>query len=455
MIACPGCGANLTFDISSQQMKCGYCGNIYDPYRFDNMEKDADESLVFDVWVYNCPQCGAELMTTDETDATAFCPYCGNTSLLMDKMRKAKRPSYIIPFQITKEECKAAYLREAKKAVFTPSEYKKEELIDSFRGIYMPYWSFRVEQQGEAHIEAESPSSRDGDYVVTDHYDIRAQIDTVYDGITHDASRAFDDEISECLSPFDAHKRVPFTPGFLSGFYADVADEDPGKYEKRVKEYTELETARKLLEDNGVRATTSDLMLKGVSNVQVPSEIGSVYRVFYPVWFMSYRNGNNITYATVNGQTGKVVADFPISTSRFILAALLAALAFFIPLNFFFTLKPGAALAVTTLLLVIGMIMTRRENRKLLDRLEGTQRETILGKISSIQALSTILSVGCVILAAFILVTNPVRNKDYYIPCFIEAAVLFLTIFMNFLVQKKLATRRPPQFNKKGGNDNA
>ncbi len=55
MIACPGCGANLTFDISSQQMKCGYCGNIYDPYRFDNMEKDADESLVFDVWVYNCP----------------------------------------------------------------------------------------------------------------------------------------------------------------------------------------------------------------------------------------------------------------------------------------------------------------------------------------------------------------------------------------------------------------
>ncbi|MBQ1641873.1 MAG: hypothetical protein II104_02355, partial [Oscillospiraceae bacterium] len=133
MIACPGCGANLTFDISSQQMKCGYCGNIYDPYRFDNMEKDADESLVFDVWVYNCPQCGAELMTTDETDATAFCPYCGNTSLLMDKMRKAKRPSYIIPFQITKEECKAAYLREAKKAVFTPSEYKKEELIDSFR----------------------------------------------------------------------------------------------------------------------------------------------------------------------------------------------------------------------------------------------------------------------------------------------------------------------------------
>ena len=81
------------------------------------------------------------------------------------------------------------------------------------------------------------------------------------------------------------------------------------------------------LEDNGVRATTRDLMLKGVSNVQVPSEIGSVYRVFYPVWFMSYRNGNNITYATVNGQTGKVVADFPISTSRFILAALLAALA--------------------------------------------------------------------------------------------------------------------------------
>ena len=77
MIACPGCGANLLFDIASQQMKCSYCESSYDPYQFDSMQKDASREKVYDAWIYSCPSCGARLMTTDETDAEAFCPYCG------------------------------------------------------------------------------------------------------------------------------------------------------------------------------------------------------------------------------------------------------------------------------------------------------------------------------------------------------------------------------------------
>lgn len=32
MYECPGCGANLKFDIISQQMACAYCGIKVDPY---------------------------------------------------------------------------------------------------------------------------------------------------------------------------------------------------------------------------------------------------------------------------------------------------------------------------------------------------------------------------------------------------------------------------------------
>ena len=93
MIACPGCGANLLFDIASQQMKCSYCGSSYDPYQFDSMQKDASREKAYDAWVYSCPSCGARLMTTDETDAEAFCPYCGGASILFDRLRKVKYPS--------------------------------------------------------------------------------------------------------------------------------------------------------------------------------------------------------------------------------------------------------------------------------------------------------------------------------------------------------------------------
>ena len=34
MIACPGCGAGLRFDIPSQKMKCEYCGEFLDPDLF-------------------------------------------------------------------------------------------------------------------------------------------------------------------------------------------------------------------------------------------------------------------------------------------------------------------------------------------------------------------------------------------------------------------------------------
>ena len=453
MIACPGCGANLTFDIASQQMHCAYC----DPYQFDSMEKDAEKEKSFDAWVYRCPQCSAELMTTEETEATAFCPYCGGTSLLFDKLRKEKRPDYIIPFQLTKEQCKAAYRREARKAVFTPAKYKKAELVDSFRGIYMPYWSYRVEQKGSVAVDATGSTSRDGDYLVTNKYEIRGEIDTAYEGVAHDASRAFDDEISECLEPFDARKRVPFTPGFLSGFYADVADENPRKYREMAKEYAEQETARKLYNDAGIRTQVNANAVRttGVTGVRVPTQITKIDRVFYPVWFMSYREGDKLTYATVNGQTGKVVADFPISPLRFLLAALLTALLLFLPLNFFLTLKPEAALIVTTALLLVGVILSARQYRALRKRLAGTDRLRKESGYDSFMTFAKIMAGLGVLVCAGILIAAPVYNMAFYIPCLVEAAFLFLVIFQTFRFQMKMAMRRPPQFNKKGGDDNA
>ena len=53
----------------------------------------------------------------------------------------------------------------------------------------------------------------------------------------------------------------------------------------------------------------------------------------FPVWFMSYRNGDRITYATVNGQTGKVAADLPIDIKKYLLfSGVLALIIFAIPM---------------------------------------------------------------------------------------------------------------------------
>ena len=457
MIACPGCGANLRFDIPSQQMKCEYCDTLYDPYEFESMEEDAGKEKLFDAWVYCCPSCGAELLTTDSTDATAFCPYCGGTFILFDRLRRVKMPAWVIPFQLDKEACKRAYLKAAHRAVFTPSRYKKAELVDSFRGIYMPYWSYAVEQKGTARVDAESLSSREGDYLVTKQYQIVGDVDISYDGYAHDASKAFDDEISECLAPFDTELREPFTPGFLSGFYVDVADEPSRKYLDDATSYYERLTAEKLMKNDEIHRAAREQRAHttGITGVSIPTKITRVEQVLYPVWFMSYREGDRITYASVNGQTGKVVADFPISRLRFLLASLLTAALVFLAMNLFLPLKPEWTLAITSLLLIVGVVMCSRQLRKLSARFSGAEGKKQKKAFLLTQRVSVILTILALIVSAAILLVDPVYNTVFYSAAVAEAAILFFLIAHTFHAQLQLATRRPPQFNKKGGRDNA
>lgn len=49
----------------------------------------------------------------------------------------------------------------------------------------------------------------------------------------------------------------------------------------------------------------------------------------FPVWFLSYRNGSRVSYATVNGQTGKIAADLPVDIRKYFLGSLILALPIF------------------------------------------------------------------------------------------------------------------------------
>lgn len=55
-----------------------------------------------------CPNCGGEILSTDNTAAN-FCSFCGASTILTSRVSKQQRPGYIIPFSKTKEDCKQAY----------------------------------------------------------------------------------------------------------------------------------------------------------------------------------------------------------------------------------------------------------------------------------------------------------------------------------------------------------
>ena len=323
MVHCPTCDAGLRFEIETQQMACDHCGNRFEVVQTsDGEQHDAKGHKLLDLYVFVCPDCGAELAVNDENDAVGFCPYCGGTSMLFNRVRQDWVPDGVIPFKVTKEQCKQAYVEHVRKYPFVSRKYRDPDLIDSFRGIYMPYWQFEGKQETPFKVEGvEVVDGSSSDKRIRRVFEQWYKPDYTITGLSHDASSSFDDHISEHLAPYHDEQVESFHPGYLSGFYAEISDMDQGEYEHYAQERCQDFTASKL-PDGETGMTTSEKRA-------IETDITSLSNVMYPVWFMSYRRGNKISYAAVNGETGKVAADLPLSPLRIIGVSIVVALALF------------------------------------------------------------------------------------------------------------------------------
>ncbi len=73
MARCPNCAGELLFDIKSQSLKCQQCDSGFNPYDTDKTVEGVVQEY-YDTQVFTCPQCGAEIESTDFS-GTGFCAY--------------------------------------------------------------------------------------------------------------------------------------------------------------------------------------------------------------------------------------------------------------------------------------------------------------------------------------------------------------------------------------------
>ena len=104
MNKCPAFGGELIYLPEVGKVYCEYCRSYFEPGGFVTKERYASERKTTEGKIYACHECGASLLTFDET-AVTFCSYCGSQSMIEHKMVKINNPDYIIPFKVTKEEC--------------------------------------------------------------------------------------------------------------------------------------------------------------------------------------------------------------------------------------------------------------------------------------------------------------------------------------------------------------
>lgn len=460
MINCPNCNGNLKYDISKGRMLCKFCESTFDPYEFDDKSKDGEISKDYETTIYTCPECGGEIQSTDN-EITGFCPFCGGATIFYQRLEKELKPDYVIPFIKTKEDCKKAYFSKIKKSWFLPKEYKDEKFVDGFRGIYMPYWSYDISQKGEVTVEGEK-THRSGDYIIHDFYNITGDMDTYYNGITYDASSSFSDDISDKLGPFDVKKKVPFTAGFLSGFYADTADVDSRIYLQNAKDFANNQSFASM----NKHPLCAPLSLKKDNpNKVFHTEVADTQRTLFPVWFMSYRKNDRVAYATVNGQTGKVVADTPIDFKKFLIFAGVLAVILFAILNAIFVITPHNSVLVVGIVEIISLATYLIESLKIAKKEKLTddkgfnsanQNSQIRGdggySTKKMPIFTAIVAIG---ICAIAWLSNSIHDEFIYGSEMISAVLISVTLGYLIKEYNLLTTRRLPQFDKKGGDDNA
>ncbi|HZJ85754.1 MAG TPA: Trm112 family protein, partial [Erysipelotrichaceae bacterium] len=75
---CPSCGGPLTFDQSSQKLKCPFCDFEQDIKDFEDEDVVSKSHIKTDVTnLYLCSSCGGEVIMEDKS-AASTCPFCDN-----------------------------------------------------------------------------------------------------------------------------------------------------------------------------------------------------------------------------------------------------------------------------------------------------------------------------------------------------------------------------------------
>lgn len=454
MIKCPNCTAELEFDVQSQQVSCNYCGSTFNPKELEIEIKKASEKEANETYEgksYTCSQCGATLLTFDET-AITFCSYCGSQAMIESKMIKKNNPQFIIPFKKTQEECIDAYKKKISKSLFAPKYMKSDIVVSKFRGIYIPYCIYKLSFHGDSFNKGSKYAYRSGDYIYYNDYNICARVDADYDGISYDMISNLYDKFSHSI-PHNFKEAEPFNANFLAGFYADTADVGDTIYE---------DNAIKIVNNDSQNymSRRREFSKHGCSNPQVKFQVSEKKMGMFPLYFLAIRDKENkyVNYAVVNGQTGKVVVDLPVDFKKYIFASILLTIPIFIFINLSLVVVPKNICLLSVIASVISMIISIVQMNKIHMRENHLDDEGHMYKKNdkkvkggAVKFKYICKQIISIILGVSVLIFNFVDDIYYYgasiiILCLVIWSFYDLVKEHNLLVSTKL-----PQLEKRGG----
>lgn len=369
---CPCCGAGLEYGAASGKLECAACSNSFDLEAMEAMQVSGERGAVrFDMpsagftegdsqgmQAYICSSCGAELMTEGTTTATE-CPYCGSPTILPERIEGGVKPEKVVPFTIEKDAAQKMFSEYFKGKALLPNIFKtSRNRISEMRRLYVPYWLFDCEAEGDAVYAAEKRRvERRGEWEIThtSHYTVRRRGSMAFGNIPVDASKKLDNKITESLEPYDLASAVPFQPAVLAGALADHADVDAQACEARAAQRVEQSMS------DALRSTVTGYSSVIERSRNIRTGDGKATPTLMPVWLITTEKGDKTYTFAINGQTGKLTCDVPTNRKKAfgiglgVFAAVFALIA--LAMYFMENLAGGTALVAAAVALAVSLIV--------------------------------------------------------------------------------------------------
>lgn len=322
---CPACGAEAVWNPAKKLLACPYCGtNSPAEIKGDGTlveENDlsaALRSLPEDQrgWAavrksVKCQSCQA-ISVFDEKHVAKRCDFCGSPALInIEDIGSPIRPAGLLPFTIAESKVREDIRKWYGSHWFAPNNLSGKAMTDTLHGLYLPYWTF------DAHVAAQWEAEAGHHYTVRDSQGrtetrtrwehASGSLQHFFDDMLVPASRGVHEKLLHQIEPFPTTKELkPYDPGYVSGWVVEQYQID----------LVAAAQASRTRMDASVRSMCSSQVPGDTQrNLQVHADYSAqtFKHILLPVWLLSYTYGTRTFQVAVNGATGKVAGEYPLS----------------------------------------------------------------------------------------------------------------------------------------------
>ena len=349
---CQNCGGVMVFDVKSQSLKCPNCDTSVQIENDKNkiVEHGFSAKKARSIPVsekksstMQCKGCGAVVEVSADCTATE-CAYCGTKYVLAEKQQEQIIPDGVVPFAVDKHKVKEIFTTWINKRWLAPGKLKNLYESDKIQGVYLPYWTFDADAyadytaEGGTRHEVKVKKS-DGTYetkteVKWEH--TSGRVDKFFDDVLVNASKTMKQSLLSGVEPFDTVNGLSsYSPEYLSGYSAEcysvsLGDAHNTAVNKMSSELTSLATQdvkRRYDEARNVR-------------ISAHYKDESYKHVLIPVYSTSYSYNNKNYSVLINGQTGKISGNYPLSPVKI------------------------AIIIITVIVIIVGIILASSKGKK-------------------------------------------------------------------------------------------